>query len=220
MAIQKTTASQLRFAARVPPAAQVSHPRLRFSLEGKPARWYRALKVTPIDCNRQKRKGFLLSGALFEPEYYACTMKLAFQNRTVAGRNWLKRFELLSSARRDRLGAAARRGSQLRMKRRRCRNAASGCFLVRKLGVPGQKELAVGAIAIGGIRVLNQVISKLGISSSLLEGAIQREFESLNRRDLLDRSRSALKFGRSNGRFIDDGLATGATMRAAVAALR
>ena len=95
-------------------------------------------------------------------------------------------------------------------------------FVVRKLGVPGQEELAMGALATGGVRVLNaEVISALGIELSTIEAVAQREQEELERRERLYRgSRPPLAVEGKTAILIDDGLATGSTMRAAAAALR
>lgn len=95
-------------------------------------------------------------------------------------------------------------------------------FLVRKLGVPGHEELAMGAIATGGIRILNEdVVRHLNIPSHLIEMAAAREQEELERRDGLYRgNRPAPGVRNRVVILVDDGLATGATMRVAVAALR
>lgn len=95
-------------------------------------------------------------------------------------------------------------------------------FLVRKLGVPGHEELAMGAIATGGIRVLNEnVIHSLGIPDKLIEAVTEREQRELERREHLYRDdRPAPDVRGCTVILIDDGLATGATMRAAVRALR
>jgi putative phosphoribosyl transferase len=95
-------------------------------------------------------------------------------------------------------------------------------FLVRKLGVPGHEELAMGAIATGGIRVLNEnVIRSLGISNEQIERATEEEQHELERREHLYRDdRPAPDVRGRMVILIDDGLATGATMRAAVRALR
>jgi predicted phosphoribosyltransferase len=95
-------------------------------------------------------------------------------------------------------------------------------FLVRKLGVPGHEELAFGAIAQGGVQVLNDaLIADLDLPSSAIERVAARERAELERRDTL--YRGGRPFPTLNDRtviLIDDGLATGATMEAAVTALR
>lgn len=95
-------------------------------------------------------------------------------------------------------------------------------LLVRKLGVPGHEELAMGAIASGGVRVLNQeVIAALGIRPETVEAVAAREGLELARREELYRgSRPMLPVAGQVAIVIDDGIATGATMRAAVRALR
>src|ERR1700730_15021055 len=95
-------------------------------------------------------------------------------------------------------------------------------FIVRKLGVPGYEELAMGAVATGGVRVLNdQIVERLGIPDHLIDAIAARELQELSRRERLYRD------GRPppdvRGRtviLVDDGLATGATMHAAISALR
>jgi len=95
-------------------------------------------------------------------------------------------------------------------------------FLVRKLGVPGQEELAMGAIATGGIRVLNnEVVRHLGIPDHVIDSATKAEQQELERRQ--QAYRGTRESPQVRGRiilFVDDGLATGSTMRAAVTALR
>jgi len=95
-------------------------------------------------------------------------------------------------------------------------------FLVRKLGVPGQPELAMGAIASGGVRVLNdRVIRRAGISEGQIEKTVQKEKEKLQKREEAYRgSRREIKIKGKTVLLIDDGLATGASMRAAISALR
>jgi predicted phosphoribosyltransferase len=95
-------------------------------------------------------------------------------------------------------------------------------FVVRKLGVPGREELAMGAIASGGVRVVNEpVVRALGLSQADIDRVAHEEARELERRA------RAFRGGREShalaGRIVilvDDGLATGATMRAAVRALR
>src|SRR5438105_720466 len=92
-------------------------------------------------------------------------------------------------------------------------------FLVRKLGLPGHKELAMGAVASGGIRVLNEeVVRALRIPEEVLDEVAAEELEELERRQRLYRGDRPPPDVR--GRtviLIDDGLATGSTMRAAIA---
>lgn len=95
-------------------------------------------------------------------------------------------------------------------------------FMVRKLGTPGHEELAMGAIASGGAVVLNaEAIHGLRIRREEIEEEIDREREELSRRErLYRRSRDPLDVVGKIVIVVDDGLATGSTMRAAVAALR
>jgi putative phosphoribosyl transferase len=95
-------------------------------------------------------------------------------------------------------------------------------FMVRKLGVPGHEELALGAIATGGIRVLNHdVVAAVGIAPEDVELGAARELAELERRELSYRDgRPALEVRGKAAIVVDDGLATGATMRAAATALR
>ena len=95
-------------------------------------------------------------------------------------------------------------------------------FVVRKLGVPGQPELAMGAIASGGVRVLNSAaVQHLDISAAAIEEVAGRELTELARREREYRGdRPAVEFAGRTVVLVDDGLATGATMRAAVEAVR
>ena len=94
-------------------------------------------------------------------------------------------------------------------------------FVVRKLGVPGHEELAMGAIASGGVRVLNRdVVDALGISEATIDHVAAREERELERRRHLPRRATAADVTGRTVILVDDGLATGSTMRAAAAALR
>jgi putative phosphoribosyl transferase len=95
-------------------------------------------------------------------------------------------------------------------------------FVVRKLGVPGHEELAMGAIASGGVTVFNRnVIEKLGIPEAALRRVTAAERAELERREQVYREgRPPLDLTEKTCILVDDGLATGSTMRAAVAALR
>jgi predicted phosphoribosyltransferase len=93
---------------------------------------------------------------------------------------------------------------------------------VRKLGVPFHEELAMGAIASGGVRYLNtDVVNTHRIDGSTLEAAVERELKELNRRERAYRGDHPLPDLRDQQVIlVDDGLATGATMRAAIQAVR
>ena len=95
-------------------------------------------------------------------------------------------------------------------------------FVVRKLGAPGHEELAMGAIATGGVRVLNMtVIRQLGIDEEFIEAAAIRETRELERREKLYRSdRAPLSMKDRTVILIDDGLATGTSMRVAITVAR
>ena len=95
-------------------------------------------------------------------------------------------------------------------------------FLVRKLGVPGQEELAMGAIATGGVRILNEsVVQALNVPAATIEAVTQAEARELARREVAFRGgRAAPEVKERTVILVDDGLATGSTMRAAAAALR
>ncbi|KQU67254.1 MULTISPECIES: phosphoribosyltransferase [unclassified Rhizobacter] len=95
-------------------------------------------------------------------------------------------------------------------------------FIVRKLGVPDHEELAMGAIASGGVRVMNDgVVRMLGIGAAQVDAVAQAEALELARRERLYRdARPALAIARRTVLLVDDGIATGATMRAAARALR
>ena len=95
-------------------------------------------------------------------------------------------------------------------------------FIVRKLGVPGHEELAMGAIASGGVRVLNEeVVAQIGLPNSAIDRVAQRELRELERREREYRGDQPPPDVRGKTVIlIDDGLATGSTMRAAAMALR
>ena len=104
----------------------------------------------------------------------------------------------------------------------RALNAPLDVFIVRKLGIPGYEELAMGAIASGGVRVLNdQLVRAIGIPEYVIDAVAQWEQKELERRERLyrgDRPPPDVR-GRTVV-LVDDGLATGATMLAAVRALK
>lgn len=104
----------------------------------------------------------------------------------------------------------------------RALNAPLDVFVVRKLGVPGREELAMGAIASGGVRVLNgEVVEALQIPDEIIESVAKKELRELERRERAYRKgRPAPDVQQRTVILVDDGIATGSTMRAAVEALR
>jgi predicted phosphoribosyltransferase len=101
-------------------------------------------------------------------------------------------------------------------------NAPMDIFLVRKLGLPGHEELAIGAIASGGTRVLNEeIVHTLGVNRNVIDMVARQEQQELERREQKYRGdRPPIEVKGKTVILIDDGLATGASMRAAVAGLR
>src|SRR5688572_13027732 len=101
-------------------------------------------------------------------------------------------------------------------------NITMDIFIVRKLGLPGHEELAIGAIASGGIRVLNEdIVHALNLPDEVINRIAERELKELQRRERKYRGdRPPPEIRDRIGILVDDGLATGASMRAAVAALR
>jgi putative phosphoribosyl transferase len=145
-----------------------------------------------------------------------------FSNRTEAG----KKLAIALSKYADRSDVLVlglpRGGIPVALEVAKALNAPLDICLVRKLGVPGHKELAMGAIAAGGVRVLNyDVISWLGIASKTIDEVAARELKELQRRNRTYRGDRPIANVRNRTIIlVDDGLATGSTMRAAVALLR
>lgn len=145
-----------------------------------------------------------------------------FRDRRDAGRHLAER--LAAYADRDDVLVLAlpRGGVPVAFEVARALRAPLDVFVVRKLGVPGHEELAMGAVASGGVRVLNEdLVRQLEIPAAVIEAVAAREEAELARRERL--YRAGRSFPAVQGRtviLVDDGLATGATMRAAVVALR
>ena len=104
----------------------------------------------------------------------------------------------------------------------RALHAPLDVFLVRKLGVPGREELAMGAVATGNVRILqSDVIEAFGIPQSIIEAVTAEELTEIARRERVYRGdRPSPEVRARTIVLVDDGLATGSTMRAAVAALK
>ena len=145
-----------------------------------------------------------------------------FRNRADAGRVLAACARASARARRRRRPRPARGGVPVAHEVATALDAPLEVFLARKLGVPGQPELAMGAIAAGGVRVLHQaVVDSLRITPQAIEEVAAREGAELARREQAYRTgRPPLDLGGRTVVVVDDGLATGATMRAAVTALR
>jgi predicted phosphoribosyltransferase len=145
-----------------------------------------------------------------------------FRNRTDASRQLAEKLAAYAHRRDVLVLALPRGGVPVGYEVARALGAPLDIFLVRKLGVPGYEELAMGAVATGGVRVLNdEIVRGLGISEHEIDAAAARELQELARRQRLYRGdRPPPDVAGRTVILVDDGLATGATMRAAVAAVR
>jgi putative phosphoribosyl transferase len=147
---------------------------------------------------------------------------MIFRNRTDGGRLLAAKLAHYAGRRDVLVLALPRGGVPVAFEVARALDAPLDVFLVRKLGVPGHEELAMGAIASGGIRVMNDdVVRGLRIDDWTIEQVVQREQAELERRENAYRGdRAPPEIQARTIILVDDGLATGSTMRAAVAALR
>jgi predicted phosphoribosyltransferase len=145
-----------------------------------------------------------------------------FRNRTDAGRQLAEKLAAYADRPDVLVLALPRGGVPVGFEVARALGAPLDVFLVRKLGVPGYEELAMGAVATGGVRVLNdEIVRGLGILEHQIDAVVARELQELARRERLYRGdRPPPDVAGRTVILVDDGLATGATMRAAVAALR
>ena len=149
-------------------------------------------------------------------------MERAFINRTEAGRLLAEKLETYANRNDVVVLGLPRGGVPVAYEVAKRLHATLDVFIVRKLGVPGFEELAAGAIASGGVRVLNEeVVRAIPYASEAIEVVTARETSELQRREQTYREgRSAPELRNKVVILVDDGLATGATMRAAVKALR
>lgn len=147
---------------------------------------------------------------------------MIFRNRRDAGRQLATRLREYAGREDVVVLALPRGGVPVAYEVARALGSPLDIFLVRKLGVPGHEELAMGAIASGGTQVLNErTISYLGIPDVAIHAVAQREQRELERREHAYRgSRPRIDVAGKTVILIDDGLATGASMRAAAIALR
>jgi predicted phosphoribosyltransferase len=148
---------------------------------------------------------------------------MLFRDRSDAGRRLAERLATGFAGRPDVIVLGLPRGGiPVAFEVARRLDAPLDVFVVRKLGVPGQEELAMGAIATGGIRVINRdVVDALHIPDRAIDRVAQDEMRELERRQRSYRGDlPPPQVAQKVVVLIDDGLATGSTMRAAVAALR
>ena len=150
-------------------------------------------------------------------------MERAFLNRTEAGRLLAEKLEKYANRNDVVVLGLPRGGVPVAYEVAKRLNAPLDVFIVRKLGVPGFEELAAGAIASGGVRVLNRRRRARNTicGSEAIEAVTAKETAELQRREQIYREgRPAPELRDKIVILVDDGLATGATMRAAVKALR
>ena len=149
-------------------------------------------------------------------------MTMVLPNRTEAGRLLAKKLAAYANRSDVLVLGLPRGGVPVAFEVAKALNLPLDICLVRKLGVPGHKELAMGAIAMGGVMVLNdEVIKWRRISRQAIDAVARRERLELRRRDRLYRGDRPIPDLRNRTVIlIDDGIATGSTLRAAIAALR
>ncbi len=147
---------------------------------------------------------------------------MLFRDRTDAGRQLAAKLRGYAGRPDVLVLALPRGGVPVAYEVARALHAPLDVFLVRKLGLPGHEELAMGAIASGGVRVLNEdVVQTLRIPEEVIAEVVADELRELQRRERMYRDdRPPPNVRGRTVILIDDGLATGSTMRAAVAALR
>jgi len=149
-------------------------------------------------------------------------VRLPFENRRSAG-NLLAQSLVAYRNQRDLVVLALPRGGvPVAARVAEFLNAPLDVMIVRKLGTPGQKELAMGAIASGGVLVLNeQLIASAGIDQETIDHISTCELVELKKREQMYRKgRSSIKLKGQTVLLVDDGLATGTSMRAAVQAVQ
>jgi putative phosphoribosyl transferase len=158
------------------------------------------------------------------------TISTRFRNRTEAGKLLASKLTQYANRPDVLVLGLPRGGVPVAFEVAKALNAPLDICLVRKLGVPGHKELAMGAIASGGVQVLNEeLVAWMRISSQTIAEVAQRELQELQRRERVYRGDRPLPNIRDSRNerlrqriviLVDDGLATGSTMRAAIGVLK
>lgn len=178
--------------------------------------------VPYIGVGREHQTSVRLGEHIFPGANRGSPMELPIPDRSAAGRALAQ--ALKGYARRDDVIVLAlpRGGVPVAAEIADALGAPLDVMLVRKLGLPGYRELAMGAIASGGVRVMNEsVLLGSGVTPETVEAVVAEEREELQRRERVYRGERP--WPELRGRcviLVDDGLATGATMRAAVDAVR
>jgi len=145
-----------------------------------------------------------------------------FSNRRDAGRKLAEKLSKYANKPDVTVLALPRGGVLVAYEVARALNAPLDIFVVRKIGLPGHEELAMGAIASGGARVINQdVVRRFNVPQGMIEAVVKRELQEVERRERAYRGDHPMCEVRDRTVIlVDDGLATGASMHAAIKGLR
>lgn len=152
----------------------------------------------------------------------AAAFRLPFQDRREAGQVLASRLRRYAGRKDATIAAIPRGGIVVAAEIAAELHLPMTVFLIRKLGVPGQEELAMGAITSGGMTLMNRrVLDALAISESAVQAVVLRETRELDRRErLYSRGHARPEFKGKTVIVVDDGIATGASIRLAMDALR
>lgn len=157
-----------------------------------------------------------------DPMHPEQNVKKRFKNRTEAGKELGQAFKLRHHFRDPVVIGLARGGVAVAYEVAKILSAPLDVCVVRKLGVPGSRELAMGALAPGGIRVINRdVVHNYAVPGAEIDRVTAEEEKTLSARERLYRGeRSAADVSGKSAILVDDGLATGSTIYAAILSLR